>query len=137
MTLHPVTIELPDAVYERLCRKAEQAHRTVQDELLDVVEAAVLADDKLSPEMEERLASLAVLDDTALWDAARTTIPAETSEELEQLHFKRQREGLTESEAQRAAQLLGQYERAMLVRAQAAALLKERGHDVSSLVRAA
>jgi hypothetical protein len=54
--------------------------------------------------------------------------------ELEALHLKRQREGLTESETETLARLVRQYERAMLVRAQAAALLKQRGYDVAELI---
>jgi hypothetical protein len=53
---------------------------------------------------------------------------------LEELHLKRQREGLTEGEEQTAAALLRQYERALLVRAQAAALLHQRGHKVEELL---
>ena len=46
-------------------------------------------------------------------------------------------EGLTETEAEETASLVRQYERAMLVRAQAVALLKQRGHDISGLLAAA
>jgi hypothetical protein len=77
------------------------------------------------------------LDDEALWRAARTRLPADAVEELERLHLKRQRQGLTASEDEQVAALVRQYERVMLVRAQAAALLKERGHDVSVLRTAA
>jgi hypothetical protein len=56
---------------------------------------------------------------------------------MENLHLKRQREGLTEVEAQSLVGLVRQYERAMLVRAQATVLLKQRGHDVSELARKA
>ena len=59
--------------------------------------------------------------------------PADVSTELEELHFKRQREGLTANEAERAAELVRQYDRKMLLRAEAALLLKERGHDVSEV----
>lgn len=50
------------------------------------------------------------------------------------LHEKRQREGLDDAEAEEAARLTQQYERALFVRAHAAALLKERGFDVSTLL---
>jgi hypothetical protein len=53
---------------------------------------------------------------------------------MEQLHLKRQRQGLTGSEAEALAGLVRHYERAMLVRAQAAALLKERSYDVAELL---
>lgn len=89
----------------------------------------------LSFDLENTLAQLALLDDEALWHAARTTFATDAARRLEDLHLKRQREGLTEGEAQTAATLLQQYERAMLVRAQAAALLKQRGHDVSALLQ--
>lgn len=134
MPTQSVTLRLPDALYQHLKRRAEQAQRAIEDELLDVVAAAVLVDDELPLELSEALSSLALLDDEALWRAARTRLPAEAAEELEGLHLKRQREGISALEAEQTAALLRQYERAMLVRAQAAALLKQRGHDVSVLL---
>ena len=55
---------------------------------------------------------------------------------LEKLHRKRQREGLTRDEGIALSELVRKYERAMLIRAQAAALLKRRGYDVSKLAGA-
>jgi hypothetical protein len=60
----------------------------------------------------------------------------ELAAELETLHFRRQREDLQEVDSQRCAELLRAYERAMLVRAQAAALLKQRGIEVFGVVAA-
>jgi hypothetical protein len=57
------------------------------------------------------------------------------STELQSLHLKRQREGLSVTESAKLANLIGQYEQHMLVRAQAAALLKARGCDVSGLLK--
>jgi hypothetical protein len=102
--------------------------------LLDVLASAIPASDALPAELAEALAPLGVLDDAALWRAARSHLPTSAAVRLEVLHLKRQSEGLTESEAASAARLVRQYERAMLVRARAAALLKQRGHDVSSLL---
>jgi hypothetical protein len=56
---------------------------------------------------------------------------------METLHIKRQSEGLSAVEEQTLSGLVFRYERSMLVRAQAAALLKARGHDVSSLLHPA
>jgi plasmid stability protein len=137
MPTQSVTLHLPDPLYQRLKRRAEQAHRALEDELLDVVAAAVPVADDLPAELTEALSPLALLDDQALWRAARTRLAADAAEELEGLHLKQQREGLSASEAEQAAALLRQYERVMLVRAQAAALLKQRGHDVSVLLTAA
>ena len=135
--MQSVMLNIPDTLYNRLRRKAEEAHRSVEDELLDAVAAAVPDTDDLPPDLQEAVKHLAVLDDAALWNAARTSMPTDAAEELERLHDKRQREGLTEAEAQAAAALVRQYERTMLVRAEAASLLADRGHDVSVLLRAA
>ena len=50
------------------------------------------------------------------------------------LYFKQQREGLTLAEKERLEQLVHQYDQAVLLRAEAAQLLKARGHDVSELL---
>jgi plasmid stability protein len=134
MTVQSVTLNLPDILYNRLRHRAEQTHRTVEAELLEVVATAVPIEDELPPDLAEAVASLTLLDDQALWQAARSRLTATASAQMEALHLKRQREGLTEAEAQTLAGLVRQYERAMLVRAQAAMLLKQRGYDVSELV---
>lgn len=136
MSTQTLTLQLPDILYRQLKARAAQTQRTVEDEALDVLVAAVPVADTLSAELDAAISALAVLDDGALWRAARSNMSASDAEELEELHFKRQREGLTEAEAQRASALVRHYERTMLVRAQAAALLKQRGHDVASLLAA-
>ena len=73
------------------------------------------------------------MDDAALWQAARSGLSAEAAARLEALHIKRQKKGLSETEARTLAELVQQYERSMLIRARAAAILKLRGHDLSGL----
>ena len=134
MTVQVVTLHVPSPLYEQLKRRAAQAQRTVEAELLDVVATAVPVGDDLPAELAEAISPLALLDDTALWRAARSHLSAEAVAQLEDLHLKRQREGLDDAEAETLRGLVRQYERTMLVRAQAAALLKARGHDVSLLL---
>lgn len=134
MTVQSVTLNLPRALYDRLERRAAQTQRTVEDVLLDVLATAVPLADELPSDLAEALSPLTLLDDAALWRAARSHLPTEVAAELEALHLKRQREGLTDTETQTLARLVRQYERAMLVRAQAAALLKQRGYDVAELI---
>ena len=134
MTVQPVTLDLPRPLYNRLKRRADQARRTVEDELIQVVATAVPVGDELPADLDEAISPLSLLDDDALWRAARTHLPTEAAAQMEDLHLKRQREGLTEPEAQILSGLVRQYERTMLVRAQAAALLKQRGYDVSELL---
>jgi len=129
-----LTLDVPDALYARLQRMAHAAHRSVEEEVLDVVATAVPDLDELPADLEDAVAQLAVLDDAALFGAARAAMPSDAAEALEGLHHKRQREGLTEAEMEAAAALTRQYERFMLVRAEATALLVRRGRDVSGIL---
>jgi plasmid stability protein len=131
-----LTLHLPEILYARLQERARQANRSVEAELLEVLAVSVPAANNLPQDLTEALAGLALLDDEALWQAGRSRLPEAMAAQLEALHLKRQREGLTQAETQTSADLLRQYERAMVIRAQAALLLHERGRDVASLLKA-
>jgi len=72
-------------------QRAKQAHRRVEDELLDVVATAVPAADPLPEDLAAAIAPLPLLDDEALWRAARSHLPAEDATHMEALHDKRPR----------------------------------------------
>lgn len=102
----------------------------MEEQTLDVLAATVGKKPQSLDDPTAFLASLELLDDAALWNAAHSKLAGEASFELEELNFKRQREGLTESEEARAEELSRQYERQMLLRAKAVALLKQRGQEI-------
>lgn len=133
MTLQTVTVRLPDVLYQQIEQRARRMRRSVEDELVAVVAAALPTLDDLPADIADEMAQLAFLTDDELWQAARTTLTPHESERMQALLLKRQREGLTEQEQQEAERLLHRYDRTMLVRAQAAVLLKDRGYDVSNL----
>jgi plasmid stability protein len=135
MAVQAVTVNLPGPLYERLARRATKAHRTVEAELVDA--AATLADepDELPADMAEAIAALHLLGDEELWRAARQSLAPEKAADIEELHLKRQREGLSAPETEALATLMREYTRIMLVRSRAAAVLKQRGHDVTSLLQ--
>lgn len=126
-----VTLDLPETLYGRLKRRADHSRRSVEAELLELLVSAMPEYDELSDDPADALAALAFLSKEELEHAGRSHFPEESSAQLEALHWKQQREGLTEAERQAEAALIHRYERAMLVRAQAAALLKQRGRDVA------
>ncbi|MEI6047115.1 MAG: hypothetical protein WCS37_22460 [Chloroflexota bacterium] len=134
MDTQQLTLNIPTYLYERLKRLADQTGRTVEDELLEAA-TSVASEDSLAPELEGELAQMAYLDEPSLWRAAQSHLPKNDAKRLEELHLKKQREGLTNREAQTAKTLVRRYERFMLVRAQAATLLKQRGQDISKLVQ--
>ena len=131
-----VTLHVPDTLFSHIRKRAEQSQRSVEAEVLEVLATAVPADEQLPADLAEAVSPLSLLDDEALGRAARSHMPEQAAKQLEDLHLKRQGEGLTEAETLTLAGLVRQYERTMLVRAQAAALLRQRGHDVSTFLAA-
>jgi plasmid stability protein len=134
MTVQAVTVNLPGPLYEQLARRASRSQRTIEAELLQAVTTSLPEEpDELPADMAEAIAALHLLDDDALWRAARTSLPPEKAANLEKLHIRRQAEGLSASETEDLTARMKEYTRIMLVRSRAAALLKQRGHDVSEL----
>ena len=89
--------------------------------------------DKLPDEIENELAELHFLSDDELWQAAETKLPNGASERMQTLILKQQSSFLTKEERTEAEALVYRSHRVMLVRAQAAVILKERGYDISHL----
>lgn len=136
MALETVKVRLPRAVYQRLRQRAEIKNRSVELELAEVVEEALGDADAwngLSDELKAAIDQLQVLNDVDLWRAARTELPRESSALMQDFLDRRQAGGLSATEAEEAERLRRLAERVMLVRAEAAALLQARGHDISSL----
>ena len=134
MSMHPVLVRLPKQLYSRVERRARQTKRSVESELLAVLTQAMAAEDELPQEFSSSLEELSLLDDRAFLRVAHKKMKASETARMEKLHLKRQQNGLSESESQRLARLMQQYEKHMLLRAQSIALLKQRGHDVSKLL---
>jgi plasmid stability protein len=134
MSTQTVTLQIPDELYAQFRQRADRSQRSVEAEVLTVLTEAVSESDELPPELAQAIEPLARLGDREFWEAARGQLPAEVSAELQLLHHKQQRDGLSGPERERADELCLEYDRAMLVRARAAVLLKERGYDVGSLL---
>ena len=124
-----MTVELPAMAVEQLRGMAQQQRRSVRDIVQDLILRALPG---LPQEVKDELATFAQLSDDVLWLLARTTLPEKEQQELADLNDKAQRRSLTEPEAQRQQALVEQYHRVMVRRAEAARILKSRGHDLSA-----
>jgi hypothetical protein len=129
MAVQAITLNLPETVYEQIWQAAEKVRRPIDDVLVEAVVAVAPVMDTAPGKMRSALAQMAYLNDAALWQAARATMTVGQRERLEALHHQRQRGTLTAEEQA----LLTLYRETLLVRAQAAVLLKQRGYDVSDL----
>ncbi len=134
MNAHTVTLRLEGPLYDYFRQRAERKRRSLEAVLLEAVEAVGPMAQELPAALARAVAELPRLDDEALWRVARDHLPRTTSIELETLNLKQQRDGLDRSEEETLDRLTGSYERFLLLRAEAASLLKRRGHDVSELI---
>ena len=133
MSTQTLTLNVPAPLYGQLKQCADASARSIEEELLELLTSA-LADHTVPRDLAQTVASLSSLDDSQLWQAARSRLTEDALHELEALHLKRQREGLLSPERQRAEELERLFERVVLLRSQAAVVLRQRGHDVTSLV---
>lgn len=133
MAVQAITLNLPETVYEQIRQAAEKVRRPIDDVLVEAVVAVAPVMDTAPGKMRSALAQMAYLNDAALWQAARATMTVGQREHLEALHHQQQRGTLTAEEQAEEQALLTLYRETLLVRAQAAVLLKQRGYDVSDL----
>ncbi len=98
MSVHAITLHLPETLYKRFRKRAEWTHRSLETELLDAVAAGAPVEDELSPEILDAIEALEHLGDEELWRLARQVMSREASQELEALHAKQRDEGLDQAE---------------------------------------
>lgn len=134
MSGQAITLTVPDELYERLAQRATETDSSIADAALEAMAMALPTADDLPPEIADRLTLLDTLDDQRLWRVARSTLPQRAARRLRALSRLQEQRVLTSVEQQELAQLLDRLEDVGLMRAKAAALLHERGHDVSALL---
>lgn len=128
-----MTLAVPSTVYEELERRAQRSQRRVEDEAALALAASVVADDVLPDDLAAAIATLSSLDDEALQRVSRSQPTVEDGVLLDALIDKRRR-GLTSTDERMLAALVDRHDRVMVLRAEAVALLHERGVDVRERV---
>ena len=136
MSSHAITLDLPEHLYARAEQAARRLKRPLGEVLIKAVETALPSEATLPVELAQAVDALIFLNDAALWEAARSALPAEQAGLLEQLVGENKQRLLTESEREQLEMLTLEFQRVMLVRAKAAVLLKTRGYDISELTSA-
>ncbi len=126
-TLPTVTIQLPQTTFEGLERIAVRQQSSVSEAVF------VLVSEKenlpaLSDEIESELASYWHLSNETLMLLTHPPLTDVEAAEMTQLTNK---SSLSEEEASRSAELLTRYERGLLRRSAALAILKQRGIDTA------
>jgi rhodanese-related sulfurtransferase len=126
-----ITIDLPETLLEQLESAAQSQRRSVAEMLREFVIDHWSATPKLPDDVEAELAALPRLSDETLWLVARHTLTQDERQTLANLNQEAKERDLSHVEKQQRESLLNQYDRMMVRRAQAARILKDRGHDLS------
>jgi hypothetical protein len=129
MTVHQITLSLPEPLYLRLERTAQATRRPLADVLLRAVEVGSPPDWEDAPsEFQADLATLDRLDDDTLWLIARSRQTEQDMTRYTVLLEKNAAGSLTMAERAELKTLRWEADRFMLRKAQAAAILRWRGH---------
>lgn len=131
MLVESVKLDVPENLYRRLEQTAQAMARPLQEVMLQALQmgSPPMWEDA-PPEFQVELAAMDRMNDSTLWRIARSRkTPAEMTRYDELL--ERNQDGLlTDSERIELQALRKESERFMLRKAQAAALLKWRGHHI-------
>lgn len=131
MSAHQITVALPEPLYVRLQRTAQATRQSLDDVLLHAVQVGSPPDwEDAPPEFQADLAALDRLDDDALWSIARDR---KTDHDMTRYSTLLERNAtglLTAVEREELNELRTEADRFMLRKAQAAAILRWRGHFI-------
>jgi hypothetical protein len=130
MTEYVLTV--PDDIYRRARRIAEQSRQPVDAVLIDHLRTLAPPMPALAPQEENELEALHHLSDDALWTIARERSSAEEGERLKLLMDKNTQGTISSRELNELEQLVERGEKLMLRKSQASALLAQRGHTINS-----
>lgn len=125
-----IAVYLPESLVQKLKRAADLTHRSVEDIAVTSLEAALPSAQNLSPDIADELAAMHLFSDEALWAATAPSFSPTEEYRLNQLNAAAGERDLTPAEEAEQQSLISAYQRSVLRRAKALALLAQRGHRV-------
>jgi len=131
MTDHLVTLSVSEQVYEYARRIAETTSQPIEQILRQRLEDT-LPLPRLPADEEAELAALRLLSDDALWTIASEQMPRVQQERRSTLLRLNERHAMTDAEQDELDDLLQRGDRLMVRKAEAAAILKQRGYTITS-----
>jgi len=131
MNVHTITLDLPENVYLRLQQAAQATKQSLNEIFLHVVQVGSPPGwEDIPPEFQADIAALDRLDDPALWRITRQKQSQADQQAYQELLDKHANGTLSEAERERLRTLRTEADRFMIRKAQAAALLRWRGHQL-------
>src|SRR5216683_3198782 len=132
MSDYAVTLPVPEEIYDRARQVAAGTAQSVEAVLLQQLQAAFMAPlAPLPPDEQRELEALTSLSDEALWTLAREQMAQDKQARLQVLMDANSQGTLDEAQRIALETLVAQGQRLGVRKAQAAALLTERGYRVT------
>lgn len=126
-----VTLQVPDMIYQRLINTARATGRSLEEVMLHALKVGSPPDwDNVPDEFKADLAALDRMEDEALWKIATARKTADDMARYDELLERNQSNTVTQDEKLELITLRTEADRFMLRKAQAAVLLRWRGHNV-------
>ena len=130
----PITLDLPDDLYEQVHQVAAQSQRPVERVILESLRLLFVPPPS-SADLATSLAALSGYADAQLWAVVYQRLAWPQSQRLHELSAKNTLGGLTEDEQRELADLLALNDHAMLMRSEALRLLKNRGYNIEGCLK--
>jgi hypothetical protein len=127
-----VSVQVPEPIYRRLQRISQATYRPIEDVLATTVSVALPASLDLAPELADDLAAMSMFSDEALWAATESSLSPSQRRRLNQLSHAGGLRSLSAAESAELTHLVDLYDRAVLRRARALAILAHRGFAVAN-----
>ncbi|MBI4782393.1 MAG: hypothetical protein HY785_13885 [Oscillatoriophycideae cyanobacterium NC_groundwater_1537_Pr4_S-0.65um_50_18] len=132
MLAETVTLQVPDALYQRLAKTARVTKRSLEEVMLHALRVGSPPTwEDVPVEFQPDLAAMDQLDDESLWKIARSRKSQNEMTRYEKLLDQSKSKTLNDSERKELGNLREEADRFMLRKSHAAVLLRWRGHDVS------
>lgn len=127
MNFQTVTLNMPVPVYQRALRAAEALRRPMEEIIVEALRVALPPLDDVPPEMVSGLAAMSAWSDDDLWKTASGVMSTKQQNRLRKLSATQQKRSLNLDETKELNELRQAYGQFTLRKAQAYALLRQRG----------
>lgn len=134
MPTETITLQIPELLYQRLVNTANATRRSIEEVILHALQVGSPPQwDDVPEEFQADIAALDKLDDNTLWKIVNSRKTAGEMERYDTLLERNSNGTLTEAERLELMALRQEADLFMLRKAQAAVLLRWRGHLVPTL----
>lgn len=125
-----IDVQVSVPVYRRLQRASELTYRSVDEILTSALNVGLSLPPDLPSAVRDELEAMAMFSDAALWAASESSMSPAQQRRMHQLNHAAGTRSLTVSESAEQSQLLLLYQRSVVRRAHALAILSFRGYDL-------